>query len=73
MLPMSSGDAVGALARGWDASLDGAVRPQVWLPGASSWLSLLRATSSPASALLPVTSPSYAQSPLVIAMPRPIR
>lgn len=73
LLAKSSGDTATALGRGWDSSTDGSDQPQVWLPGASSWVSLLRASpSAPTRALIPDTTPSYAQSPLVIAMPRPM-
>ena len=73
LLAKSSGDTAAALGRGWDTGMDGPDQPQVWLPGASGWVSLLRASDSAQTrALIPDTTPSYAQSPLVIAMPRPM-
>jgi Ca-activated chloride channel family protein len=72
ILPKSAGEAADALARGWNETLDGQA-PQVWLPGASSWLSLVRAReTNPAASVLPDSSPSFAQSPFVVAMPRPM-
>ncbi len=69
----ASGGAMEALARGWDARLDGP-RPDVWTPASSSWTVLLRqrlaVTDRPA--LVPATTPSIARTPLVIAMPRPM-
>jgi len=70
ILPRSAGEAADALARGWDATLDGQP-PQLWLPGASSWVSLVRGRETRAS-VLPDSSPSFAQSPFVVAMPRPM-
>jgi Ca-activated chloride channel family protein len=72
ILPKTAGEAADALARGWDENLDGQP-PQVWLPGASSWLSLVRAReTNPTTSVLPDSSPSFAQSPFVVAMPRPM-
>ena len=72
VLPKSAGEAADALARGWDAKLDGQP-PQLWLPGASSWVSLVRAREATLTAsVLPDSSPSFAQSPFVVAMPRPM-
>jgi Ca-activated chloride channel family protein len=72
VLPRSAGEATDALARGWDEKLDGRA-PQLWLPGASSWVSLVRAReANPAASVLPDSSPGFAQSPFVVAMPRPM-
>lgn len=69
----ASGGAEAALARGWDEAVDGP-RPDVWTPASSSWPVLLRqhlaAKDSPD--LVPKDLPSLAQTPLVIAMPRPM-
>jgi Ca-activated chloride channel family protein len=71
---MDSGAAEGALARGWDAQLDGGYLPTVWTPAATAWLSLLDEAGveqgRPQQHLPPdggVTS-----TPLVLAMPRPM-
>lgn len=68
---VSSGAAVDALATGWDKSAPG-VRPDVWSPAATSWVSLLhtRMNESDAKQLVPDSSPSLLQSPLVIGMPK---
>ena len=72
VLPRSAGEATDALARGWDEKLDGQA-PQLWLPGASSWVSLVRAReANPSTSVLPDSSPGFAQSPFVVAMPRPM-
>ncbi|MDP9183265.1 MAG: substrate-binding domain-containing protein, partial [Actinomycetota bacterium] len=70
----ASGGAADALARGWDADGDG-VRPDVWSPAASSWTQLLRqkTTALDKPDLIGGTKqPSIANSPLVIAMPKPM-
>src|SRR3989442_13612596 len=70
----ASGAAEEALARGWDDKADGA-RPDVWSPASTSWLVLLRPPRplrSIGGGLVPDTSRSLLQSPLVIAMPRPM-
>ena len=68
-----SGDAERALARGWDESADGP-RPDVWSPAASSWTLLLRQHLAARNVpdVLPPRLPSVIQSPLVIAMPKPM-
>ena len=70
---VASGTAEAALARGWDEQTDGP-RPDVWSPAATTWVVLLRQHRglADASTLLPDSSPSLLQSPLVIAMPRPM-
>jgi Ca-activated chloride channel homolog len=70
----ASGAAEEALARGWDDKGDG-VRPDVWSPASTSWVVLLRQHRSSrdiGGGLVPDTTPSLLQSPLVIAMPRPM-
>jgi Ca-activated chloride channel homolog len=69
----ASGEAEAALAQGWDESRDGA-RPDVWSPAATTWVNLLREhrVSADRSDLIPTSLPSLMQSPLVIAMPRPM-
>jgi Ca-activated chloride channel family protein len=66
---VNSGDAELALANGWT----GSTRPQVWSPASSAWVKLLTAQASAAAArLLPASSESLFQSPLVIGMPLPM-
>jgi len=70
----ASGGAMEALARGWDEAVDGP-RPDVWSPAASSWTVLLRQRTTAADAPDLVGEgelPSIAQTPLVIAMPKPM-
>jgi len=70
----SSGEAMSALARGWDAQTDGPV-PDVWSPAGSGWVTLLRhrlAQSERRLDLLPERSQGIAAAPLVIAMPKPM-
>lgn len=69
----ASGGAEQALARGWDEAVDGP-RPDVWSPAASSWTVLLRQdlTAQDREDLVPDQLPSLAQTPLVVAMPRPM-
>ena len=68
----ASGDAEQALARGW-TDADGP-RPDVWSPAATTWIQILRVhrVGSDRSDLIPDSIPSLIQSPLVIAMPRPM-
>lgn len=68
---VASGEAEGRLAAGWT----GVDRPDVWAPQASTWVYLLRArlASTRSPQLIPDTPlPSLANSPLVVAMPRPM-
>ena len=70
----ASGGAAEALARGWNAAVDGP-RPDVWSPAASSWTGLLRqkTTVRDRPDLVGSTAaPSIASTPLVIAMPKPM-
>ncbi len=69
----ASGGATEALARGWDEKVDGP-RPDVWSPASRSWSVLLqqRTTAQDKGDLVPADAPSIAQTPLVIAMPKPM-
>jgi Ca-activated chloride channel family protein len=70
----ASGGAADALARGWVEGVDGP-RPDVWSPAASSWTQLLRqkTTALDKPDLIGADKlPSVANSPLVIAMPKPM-
>ena len=69
----ASGGAATALAAGWNDAVDGP-RPDVWSPAASSWTVLLRqqTTTLDKPDLVPPTLESIAQTPLVVAMPRPM-
>jgi Ca-activated chloride channel family protein len=70
----ASGAALDALARGWDVKKDGAL-PAVWTPAAASWVGLLkqRLAGGDKGALVPDGKlPMIAQSPLVLAMPKPM-
>jgi Ca-activated chloride channel family protein len=70
----SSGGTMDALARGWDETVDGP-RPDVWSPAGSVWVVLLeqRLADRDAPNLVPDGDiPTIAQTPLVIAMPRPM-
>ncbi len=69
----ASGAAAEALARGWKDDADGA-RPDVWTPASSSWTVLLRQrlTAQDHGDLVPEQIPSIAQTPLTIAMPKPM-
>ncbi|SEQ93929.1 Ca-activated chloride channel family protein [Streptomyces sp. yr375] len=67
----NSGDGMRALVAGWRES-DGA-KPDVWAPAGSSWLSLARAGAKGKNArLFPKQAESIVQSPLTIAMPKPM-
>ena len=70
----ASGGAADALARGWNADVDGP-RPDVWSPAASSWTQLLRQKTTALNKpdLIGSAKPSsIANTPLVIAMPEPM-
>jgi Ca-activated chloride channel family protein len=70
----ASGGAADALARGWIEATDGP-RPDVWSPAASSWTGLLQQKTTVADRpdLIGKTKPpSIANTPLVIAMPKPM-
>ena len=71
---MASGKAEQALARDWPSPADGP-RPVVWTPAATSWLGILtqdRLSRDMRGPLLPRNTPSLMQSPLVLAMPKPM-
>lgn len=69
----SSGGAAEALARGWDPDVDGP-RPDVWSPASSSWVVILRQrlAAQDRPNIVPEDLPHVAETPLVIAMPRPM-
>ncbi|WP_433614174.1 substrate-binding domain-containing protein [Dactylosporangium sp. CA-139114] len=70
----ASGAALDALAAGWDTKTDGA-QPAVWTPASASWVALLkqRLASGDKGGLVPDGKlPMIAQSPLVLAMPKPM-
>ncbi|MCU0298932.1 MAG: substrate-binding and VWA domain-containing protein [Candidatus Nanopelagicales bacterium] len=69
----ASGGAAQALARGWDEQVDGP-RPDVWTPASSSWAVLVDQTSAEQDnpSPMPDERPSLVQTPLVIAMPKPM-
>ncbi len=69
----ASGDAAAALARGWDERVDGP-RPDVWTPASSSWPVIVRqhTTAQDKGNIIPDQMPSIAQTPLVVAMPKPM-
>jgi Ca-activated chloride channel family protein len=69
---LASGNAETALARGWSPA-DGP-QPTVWAPAATSWLGILRQdlVTRDITNLLPAEAPSLMQSPLVLAMPKPM-
>ena len=70
--PLASGAAADALAAEWDPAHG--PRPDVWSPASSTWADVLeqRLTDADRPALVPAERPSLAQTPLVIAMPRPM-
>jgi Ca-activated chloride channel family protein len=69
----SSGVAMQALAKGWNEATDGP-RPDVWTPAASGWINLLRVNAKgDTGSIVPDGDPqSIANSPLVVAMPKPM-
>ncbi len=69
----ASGEAMQALARGWDKRVDGP-RPDVWTPASTGWISLLqqRVEDGDRAGLVAAENPTIAKSPLVIAMPEPM-
>jgi Ca-activated chloride channel family protein len=71
----ASGAALNALATGWDEKRDGGPTPQVWSPAASSWVALLRqrtAATDKGNLVSDAKPASIAQTPLVLAMPKPM-
>ena len=71
---VASGEAEAALVRGWDALSDGAPEPDVWSPAALTWVKLLEFDRAAAGLpkIIPPATPFIVQSPLVIAMPKPM-
>jgi Ca-activated chloride channel homolog len=68
----ASGGAMEALAAGWDERRDGPT-PQVWSPASSSWVALLQDRATDRGITVAAgDQPSIAQTPLVLAMPRPL-
>ncbi|MDQ1247627.1 MAG: Ca-activated chloride channel [Actinomycetota bacterium] len=70
----ASGGAAQALAEPtWDEAVEGP-RPDIWSPASSSWAGLTRQwrTEQDLPEILPADAGSVAQTPLVIAMPRPM-
>ncbi|MDQ2967583.1 MAG: substrate-binding and VWA domain-containing protein [Actinomycetota bacterium] len=69
-----SGEAEAALRRGWDAVSVGAPEPGVWSPAATTWVKLLdfHRTADGLPKVVPAATPSITQSPLVIAMLKPL-
>ena len=67
----NSGEAMRALVGGWGES-DGP-KPDVWSPAGRAWLSLARAKAKGAKKdQFPESAQSIVQSPLTIAMPKPM-
>ena len=74
IVEQSSGMTMDALAAGeWDEEEYGP-RPDVWSPASSGWVEITRqrVTEQDRASLIPEETPSIANSPLVIAMPRPM-
>jgi Ca-activated chloride channel homolog len=61
-----SSQVAATLSPGWDTTRDG-VRPDVWIPESSLWLSVA-AGRPEAAALLPASPASIASSPVVVAL-----
>jgi len=61
-----SSQVAATLSPGWDTARDG-VRPDVWIPESSLWLSVA-AGRPEAAALLPASPASIASSPVVVAL-----
>jgi Ca-activated chloride channel family protein len=75
VVSVASGTAMQALASGWDAQRDGGPVPQVWSPASSAWVALLRqqaVVNDKAISLPNGKLPSIVQTPLVLAMPKPM-
>ena len=70
----SSGAGATALVNGWrDTALDGP-QPVIWTPSSSLWGGVVnqRRAAAGEAAIVPATGQSFMQTPLVIAMPRPM-
>ncbi|MCL7423606.1 substrate-binding domain-containing protein [Streptomyces sp. YS415] len=67
----NSGEAMRALARGWEE--DDGPRPDVWSPAGGAWLSLARTNATGKNqGLFPERAEPIVTSPLTVAMPRPM-
>jgi Ca-activated chloride channel family protein len=68
-----SGAAANSLAAGWDSDTDGP-RPDVWVPSSAAWAGIVsaRLLTQHQVDIIPQDHPSIANSPLVLAMPRPM-
>ncbi|MFF3347670.1 substrate-binding domain-containing protein [Streptomyces sp. NPDC002779] len=67
----NSGEAMRALARGWEE--DDGPRPDVWSPAGGAWLSLARTNATgKTKGLFPERAEPIITSPLTIAMPQPM-
>ncbi|MFC4562132.1 substrate-binding and VWA domain-containing protein [Nocardiopsis mangrovi] len=73
IIEQASGSTMEALVGEWDEAELGPA-PDVWTPASSSWLQLARdrMVAADREGVLPDEAPSIANSPLVIAMPRPM-
>ncbi|KUP95728.1 substrate-binding and VWA domain-containing protein [Thermobifida cellulosilytica] len=74
VVEQSSGATLEALQSGeWDEEQYGP-RPDVWSPASSGWVQIARQRTAEQdrASLIPDQTPSIANSPLVIAMPRPM-
>jgi Ca-activated chloride channel family protein len=69
----SSGVGAQALSEGWDEATEGP-RPVIWSPSASSWGAVVnqRLADQGQEPIAPADARSFMQTPLVIAMPRPM-
>lgn len=70
----NSGTTMQELTQGWNEAADGP-RPDVWSPAATGWVNLLRQglTGTDHAAIVPAAaSQSIVNSPLTIAMPKPM-
>jgi Ca-activated chloride channel homolog len=66
----TSGDAMEAIARGWDPKVDGVPVPQAWAPTTSLWRRLLEQRGK--GDLVQGEEQSITRSVLVVAMPKPM-
>lgn len=73
VVSQASGVTADALVQGWDTVSDGAL-PDVWSPASSAWIHIVRHRQALRRAPVTVSPPAglLAQSPQVIAMPRPM-
>lgn len=71
---VASGLASSSLSEGWDEQFWGFAQPDVWMPVSSSWTGIVNRARQQADLprVLPDEFESVAQSPLVLAMPRPM-